>query len=201
MGPHQEAALELGGLVGARTFVESGTYKGKTTRWAASQFDTVYTIERAKPFYDRYAGELQALGNIHTRFGDSRECLPEIVRELGDSPAIFWLDGHWSGGMTAGEEDECPLLDELRAIKHRRNDIIMIDDARLFLAAPPVGFDADQWPGIFDIAMAMGDDVSRYATQIFHDIIFLGPRSPEVLACLRKWARAHAKALGREDTG
>ena len=66
MGPHREAMLELAALAGARVFVETGTYKGKTTRWAASHFDTVHTIEKAKPFYDRYAPELNQVGNIIT---------------------------------------------------------------------------------------------------------------------------------------
>ena len=110
---------------------------------------------------------------------------------------MFWLDGHWSGGMTAGSDDECPLLDELETIKHRHNDIIMMDDACLFLAAPPAGFDPDQWPSVFDIAKALGDCVSQYAVEIFHDTIFLGPKSPKISDCLIKWSRQHAKEIGR----
>ena len=201
MGPHREAMLELANLVNASVLVETGTYKGKTTRWAAANFDHVHTIEKAKPFYDRYADELQQVGNITTHFGDSRDALPGIVNALADQSAVFWLDGHWSGGVTAGENDECPLLDELRAIKHRRNDIIMIDDARLFLAAPPISFDPTQWPTVFEIAEALGDNCKDYTFQMFHDVIFLVPNLPDVVECTRKWARQHARDIGREHTG
>ena len=201
MGPHRQALVELAHIVDARIFVETGTYKGKTTRWAAQQFDIVHTVEKAAPFFDRYHEELEQLGNVHTYFGDSRDVLSAIVDELEDDSAVFWLDGHWSGGLTAGSDDECPLLDELDIIKHRRNDIIMIDDARLFLAAPPEGFDPNQWPSIFDIAKVMGDNISDYAIEIFHDTIFLGPKSPTVTACLIKWSRQHARDIGRESTG
>ena len=201
MGPHREAALELAQITGAQCFIETGTYKGKTTRWAAENFETVHTVEKAAPFYDRYHQELTLIGNIITHFGDSRERLPQIVETLAERPALFWLDGHWSGGVTAGADDECPILDELQAIMHRRKDIIMIDDARLFLAAPPNGFDADQWPTIFQISQCLGDYISDYFIAIFHDIIFLVPQEPALISTLRKWSRAHAAAIGREATG
>ena len=109
---------------------------------------------------------------------------------------VFWLDGHWSGGVTAGEDDECPLLDELGAIKHRRGDIIMIDDARLFLAAPPISFDPSQWPTVFEIAEALGEYQNEYLFQMFHDIIFLVPNQQDIVDCTRDWARKHARAIG-----
>ncbi len=201
MGPHREATLELATLIGAKVFVETGTYKGKTTRWAAEEFDFVHTIEAAQPFYDRYHAELKALGNIEPHFGDSREHLPRVVEKIGDQPAMFWLDGHWSGGVTAGELDECPIIEELDAIKHRRNDVIMIDDARLFLAAPPMPFDADQWPNVFDIALSLGEHLPHYFVEIFHDTIFMAPQQASIKNCLRIWARKHAQAIGRGDTG
>lgn len=49
---------------------------------------------------------------------------------------VFWLDGHWSGGFTAGEADECPLLGELNSLCARTHDIVLIDDARFLNAAP-----------------------------------------------------------------
>lgn len=201
MGPHREAALELARLAGIKIFVETGTYKGKTTRWAAEHFEIVHTIEAAEPFYKRYSKELEQLGNVVTHFGDSRTTLGRVENMIGNQPALFWLDGHWSGGVTAGEQEECPLIEELLAIRHRRGDVIMIDDARLFLAAPPLPFDADQWPNVFDLALALGDQLGAYSIEIFHDIIFMTPKVPSYINCLRVWARKHAESIGRGDTG
>jgi hypothetical protein len=67
---------------------------------------------------------------------------------------LYWLDGHWSGGPTAGAGAECPLLDEIAAIaKGHPDDCVLIDDARLFAAAPPPPHDPEQWPtlvAVFD---------------------------------------------------
>jgi len=72
-------------------------------------------------------------GHIKIIKGDSAKILNEIVPEL-TGPAIFWLDGHYSGGITARGDKDCPIYEEIDAIlKNRKfNHIILIDDARCF---------------------------------------------------------------------
>ena len=41
--------------------------------------------------------------------------VPELVRQL-DGPALFWLDGHYSGGDTAKGELDTPVSAELESI-------------------------------------------------------------------------------------
>ncbi|MBX2870011.1 MAG: class I SAM-dependent methyltransferase [Acidiferrobacterales bacterium] len=195
MGPHRESLLEMARAIGANTFVETGTYKGKTTRWAAANFDSVHTVERAKPFYDRYHQELEQLGNITTHFGDSRDALPSILNQLNGSPAVYWLDSHWMGGVTAGEDDECPLMDELAVLCSHTNNIIMIDDARYFLCAPPRFHDAKHWPTMFDIASMYKDVFNDVFVQIFHDIIFIVPNRERIVEVLIQHACDHADSL------
>lgn len=56
-----------------------------------------------------------------------------IVKEI-TSKAIFWLDGHYSGGITARGDKDCPIWEELKAIFSTNTEhIILIDDARLFI--------------------------------------------------------------------
>ena len=195
MGPHRESLLEMARALGANTFVETGTYKGKTTRWAASEFEKVHTVERAKPFYDRYHQELEQLGNITTHFGDSREKLPVILDALSGEPAVYWLDSHWMGGVTAGEDDECPLMDELSVLSAHTNNIIMIDDARYFLCAPPSFHDAKHWPTMFDIASMYQSVFDDVFVQVFHDIIFIVPKKEAIVEIVSRHARNHADAL------
>jgi hypothetical protein len=70
--------------------------------------------------------------NINLIHGDSSQILPEILKSINQQ-AIFWLDGHYSGGNTAIGKCICPLLAELNAIEKfgRKDNIILIDDARL----------------------------------------------------------------------
>src|SRR5262245_10604776 len=110
---------------------------GGTTRWAASHFRTVHTIERDEALYKQYAGELSELPGVVPHLGDCRQVLPHILSTLSTKRAMFWLDGHWAGEHTAGKDDQCPIVDELNCLAERRDDIILIDDARLFLSKPP----------------------------------------------------------------
>jgi FkbM family methyltransferase len=84
--------------------------------------------------------------------GDSRDILPQL--DLSE-PTVFWLDGHWSAGDTAGEGDECPLLDELATIGPQH--AILIDDARLFIEPPPPPHDPEQWPTLEQVIDALDD--------------------------------------------
>lgn len=200
MGPHRELTLAMARSLGCSAFVETGTYKGKTTRWAASNFQQVHTVERAEPFYTRYSAELEALGNVSTYFGDSRSCLPGIINTLAGAPAVYWLDSHWMGGVTAGQEDECPLLDELALLCHEVNNIIIIDDARYFLSTPPDFHDARFWPTLFDIAAMYRDAFDDVFVQIFHDNIFIVPDHAATVQTLSDFAREFANAQLRKTT-
>jgi hypothetical protein len=58
-GIPQEITLKLAKLANVTTFVETGTYKGETTRWAAQHFQKVFTIEKS----DFHFEESKSLGN------------------------------------------------------------------------------------------------------------------------------------------
>src|SRR5260221_11101017 len=97
-GIPSEITVELARLSDSPGFIETGTNAGQTTKWAAKHFKSVFTIERSEELFQRYSGELLALGNVEPLLGDSRKVLPDILAKLGGRPAVFWLDGHWSGG-------------------------------------------------------------------------------------------------------
>ncbi len=118
-GIPERITLELRDLSGATVFIETGTYQGDTARWAANHFDKVITIERSKSLFDEYSGGLADLHNVSALCGDSRQLLPSILKEIGEEKAIFWLDSHWFGGETAGQDDQCPLLGELACLQGR----------------------------------------------------------------------------------
>lgn len=198
MGPPRDLTLAMARALGCDTFIETGTYKGKTTRWAAARFRSVHTVERSQPFYARYHGELEALGNVTTHFGDSRSALPAIIESVDGAPAVYWLDSHWMGGVTAGRDDECPLMDELALLCDKPRNIVIIDDARYFLSTPPDFHEARFWPTLFDIAGLYRDMFDQVYVQIFHDNIFIVPRHDATVKILTDEARDFANRLIRQ---
>lgn len=194
MGIPQQVTLRLANLVGAQTFVETGTYQGGTTRWAAENFKFVHTIERSKVIYDRYSPELSKFPTVRTHFGNSKDVLPGLLVEIGSDPAVVWLDGHWSGGETAGEDDECPVIEELRALAPRGNDIVMIDDARLFLCAPPKPHKYEQWPTIQDVINALPHQGAKHFIQVIDDVVFIVPDDEALRIELVRYAQERAEA-------
>ncbi len=188
MGVPKRTVLALSAFAKAGVFVETGTYQGDTTRWASAHFDTVHTIERSEPLYQRFGEPLSKIGNVVPHLGDSRSILPRILKNIGERRAVYWLDGHWSGGITAGESDECPLAGELACLAERVHDIILIDDARLFLAAPPPPHNPAQWPTISEIIRSLNAPAERFV-QVIDDVIFAVPNTPELRDFLIKQAQ------------
>jgi hypothetical protein len=188
LGIPKKIVLELKNLAGATQFVETGTLAGETSRWASDHFETVYTIELSKMLYDHYSDGLKSLRNVKPYQGDSRDVLPSILSEIGDQKIVFWLDGHWSAGETAGEEEECPLIGELDLIRERDGDIILIDDARFFLCAPYQPLNPAKWPGISEIVKMLDASEHRRYIQIVDDVIFAVPHDELVMTRLSEYA-------------
>jgi hypothetical protein len=105
---------------------------------------------------------------------------------------VVWLDGHWSGGHTAGAGDECPLLEELSCLKDREQDLILIDDARLFLCAPPRPHAPSQWPTISDLVGELLKFRRLPFVQIVDDVIFAIPDDAALTRVLVEYAQTRS---------
>jgi hypothetical protein len=182
MGPPHDLVLRLRDASGVTTFIETGTYEGHTARWAAGAFPRVITIEASPLLHAAARVRLAEFPNVELVLGDSRQMLGERLAEL-TSPAIFWLDAHWSGGPTFGEHEQCPLLGELDEIRRTgRPEIILIDDARLFLSPPPPPHRRSDWPSIDALLARLGDGRQPYVASIVDDMIVAVP--PRLLGLL-----------------
>ena len=150
-------------------FVEGGTYKGGTAKKMSKNFKKVYTIEKSEVMYGIAKENLKESKNVTLLKGDTREHLPSIIE--ANNNILFWLDAHWSGGNTYGENDECPLVEELELIfKNMKNCVILIDDARLFLAPPPSPHNYKNWPSLTEIATVIPNDWDMVE---FEDVLYL----------------------------
>jgi hypothetical protein len=188
-GVLKDLVLGLATQAGIKNFVETGTYQANTALWAAGHFQQAHTIEAAKPLYDAAVSKFGKTANLHFHNGDSRDCLRQIQQSL-DGPALYWLDAHWSGGVTFGQGDECPLLSEIEVVNQGSVDsIILIDDARLFLSPPPKPHDADQWPDLLTVLSALAQPKPRRFIIVHQDVIVAVPQKHRRF--LIDWVRDH----------
>jgi hypothetical protein len=145
-GVPRRLALRLRDAAATRDFIETGTNRAGTARWAARHFDRVISIESDPKLHRTATQRVASYANVDLRLGLSQDVLKTLIPELS-RPALVWLDAHWSGGVTAGEDAECPLLEEIAVIDAGTVEhLILIDDARLFLNPPPMPHKREHWP-------------------------------------------------------
>lgn len=115
-------------------FVETGTYLGDTAFELAGVVPRVITIEIDRVLFGRAAERLARFPHVTVLHGDSSRVLPRVLERLA-VPALFWLDGHFCGGITGGEGRAAPVVRELDAILERWLDghVVLVDDADCFV--------------------------------------------------------------------
>lgn len=174
-GVPQELVLWARDAFGIRAFVETGTNRAQTSVWASRHFANVVTIEGQESLYRAATAAHGHNANLEFLHGDSRALLGPALSKLA-APALLWLDAHWCGEDTFGPTAECPLLDELdRVNESPRDHVILIDDARLFVAPPPLPHSFEDWPGLLEIGSKLSQGPTpRYAV-IFEDVIVAVP--------------------------
>lgn len=137
--PHivkQRTLIDYADKYGLRTLVETGTCLGDMVEAMKRRFDRIYSIELSKELYDRARARFAKAHNIELILGDSGKVLESVVKEI-DHPALFWLDSHYSAGITARGEKDTPIYEELcHILQANARHIIIIDDARCFGADP-----------------------------------------------------------------
>lgn len=117
------------------SWIESGTYLGRTTRILARKAESVITIEPSKFLAERAMSKLQSLSNVRVIHALSEDVFPSLLAE-SSSPLSLWLDGHTSGGLTHLGPIPTPIRSELSAIASLCGSIdrlaVFIDDFRGF---------------------------------------------------------------------
>jgi hypothetical protein len=119
-----------------KNFIETGTFLGKMTIAVKDTFENIISIELSDVIYERAVKLFAKYPHISIKHGDSGSILP-IVLQTVNQPCMFWLDGHYSGGITAKADIETPIISEIKTILNHpvKNHVILIDDARLFIGS------------------------------------------------------------------
>ncbi|OHA91902.1 MAG: hypothetical protein A3J09_00110 [Candidatus Zambryskibacteria bacterium RIFCSPLOWO2_02_FULL_51_21] len=141
-----------------KVFVETGTYNGDMIARMKPYFEKIYSIELDLTLYQKAVDRFKNDPNIVLLNGDSADEINKVLPEL-KNPALFWLDAHGRGSITA---DNSPIIGELYAIFAHpiKEHSILIDDAR--------HFDRDTIRTMKSLANAHG-----YAFAIKHGIFIL----------------------------
>jgi hypothetical protein len=117
------------------TWVETGTFQGDTTEFLRHKAKQVFTIEPDDALCRRALNRFNNMSNVQVLRGLSEDVLPELLPQVSGDVS-FWLDGHYSGGITHQGSAHTPILPELEAIAINLNHFgrvsILIDDVRLF---------------------------------------------------------------------
>jgi hypothetical protein len=119
-----------------RVLIETGTYLGEMIDAMKDSFDRIFSIELDRALYEQATRRFDADDHISIVHGDSGESLKELLASI-DEPCLFWLDGHFSGGVTAKATLETPIMREMEHILAHplTGHVVLIDDARLFTGA------------------------------------------------------------------
>lgn len=113
-------------------FIETGTYLGVMISAIKNNFPKIYTIEIDTKLYQRAKQKFAKYKHIKIFHGDSSKILPHLLKKVKEA-SLFWLDAHYSKGITSKGPKNTPILEELTSIlKHKRNHVILIDDAKSF---------------------------------------------------------------------
>lgn len=150
-------------------FIETGTYHGDTLDYIARSGIRCTSIELSQEYYN--AACLRFKDNNYVRLvqGDSAQKLPELLEKIS-RPVCFWLDGHYSFGITASAVSHTPISTELKAILNHqiKQHVILIDDARCFDGT-------NNYPYLDELLSEIRQDGS-YNAEISMDIIRLVPK-------------------------
>lgn len=116
------------------TLIETGTYLGDTLWGVKNSIQNIYSIELSEELHNSAKTRFIDYPNINLLQGDSSDILPQLLDSINKQNIIFWLDGHYSGDITAKGKKETPILEELCSIQDYKvkNSVILIDDSRCF---------------------------------------------------------------------
>jgi len=150
-------------------FIETGTFYGDMLAALRSDFDRLYSIELHEGLGRRAIRRFVGDPKISIIVGDSAAELQPLLQSIG-RPAVLWLDGPYSGFLTARGDSDTPISRELEAAFKggTMNDVVLIDDARLF------GTNS-AYPDLAEIERRVRDSRPGWSLRVEDDIVIISP--------------------------
>lgn len=173
--PHiikEELVKQLAKTFKTSVLIETGTYLGDMVHAMRKSFTRILSFELdqqlAEQAQKRFAGD----SRIEIIQGDSGKLLGDHIRTI-DERCLFWLDGHYSGGITAQGALETPIKNELNFILSHPVDghVILIDDARCFTGE-------NDYPTLLELVALVNDQKPGWKFTVDTDVIRIHPPNP-----------------------
>ena len=151
------------------TFVETGTHRGAMVWAVRNKFDKIYSIELDQSLFEKASQKFSKYKHVEIIHGDSGKEIIKVLNKIND-PCLFWLDGHFSEGITARGEKDTPIEEELSHIysHNLKNHVILIDDARLFDGQ-------NDYPAINKVKDACAKNLVNSQFEVENDLIRIFP--------------------------
>ncbi len=152
--------MELLDLTQPRAIIETGTYRGATTKFLHSASGLpVYTVELNPRCYGYSKTRFFLDQNIFCHLGDSRSFLKKILADdpLRNKNIFFYLDAHWG--------EDLPLREEIEIIfGNCPQAVVMVDD---FKVPGDDGYRYDTYKNDKSLTMELLDSASIGLTFYF----------------------------------
>jgi hypothetical protein len=160
------------------TFLETGTFHGDTLIEMAPRFEKLHSVELSKELWEESSKRLESFKHVSISLDDSPNFIEKLKTSLQNDSVLYWLDAHWCiSDNTAGEDSQCPLVNEIQALEKLNNSsVIVIDDARLFLAPPPEPHEISHWPLFEQVNNALRALSDEHEITIVNDTIAFYPK-------------------------
>jgi hypothetical protein len=155
------------------TFIETGTYEGEMVEAMLPVFRQIHSVELHPALFATARNKFKKHAHVKIWHGDSEIVLKEILMQLGE-PALFWLDGHYSGAGTARGNSDTPVLKEVADIRaHSLNSqhVILIDDAHCFNGS-------NGYPKLAAMEKMAAEMFPKHHFKVEHNIIEIVPNNP-----------------------
>ena len=113
-------------------FIETGTYLGEgVTAALAAGFPVIRSVELSDELFAKNVRRFADRPSVKIYHGSSDDQLWNMIADI-DRPITFWLDAHYSGGITVKGSENSPILKELAVIARHpiKTHAILIDDRR-----------------------------------------------------------------------
>ena len=108
---------------------------GDTTNVLSKVAKMVFSIEPEPELFSKAEQRFSNASNVKIIKGLSEDVFPQLLPTISGD-ICFWLDGHYSAGITFKGPQDTPVIDELTAIGENITTmskiVVMVDDVRCF---------------------------------------------------------------------
>jgi hypothetical protein len=166
----QKIVKAYGEQFNLKLLIETGTYLGDMIDATRKSFNEIYSIELSDSLYEKAKKRFSKFPHIQLLHGDSSLVLPTVLSSI-NQPCLFWLDAHYSGGITSKKILESPIIEEMSCIMQHPilDHVVLIDDARCF-----VGLGG--YPSIDELRKLVSQYRPDWVLEVNNDIIRIHPQ-------------------------